>query len=104
MLHITNGDSVALESAIEGQVLPWRDILHEGPAPAGLTLDQMSEVRARYLAEADHAQESEALAQLRHRDTTLLRASEHEEVVLWFEHDLFDQLQLIQLLDQFARM
>lgn len=27
---------------------------------------------------------------------------EHEEVVLWFEHDLFDQLQLIQLLDWFT--
>ena len=25
-----------------------------------------------------------------------------EEVVLWFEHDLYDQLQLIQLLDWFS--
>jgi hypothetical protein len=27
----------------------------------------------------------------------------HEEIVLWFEHDLFDQLQLIQVLDWLAR-
>jgi hypothetical protein len=34
---------------------------------------------------------------------TLARFGEHEEVVLWFEHDLYDQLQLIQLLDWFGR-
>jgi hypothetical protein len=29
----------------------------------------------------------------------LRRAGEHDEIVLWFEHDLYDQLQLIQVLD-----
>ena len=28
---------------------------------------------------------------------------DHEEVILWFEHDLYDQLQLIQILDWFSR-
>jgi hypothetical protein len=35
------------------------------------------------------------------RDSTLDGFRDHEEVVLWFEHDLYDQLQLIQLLDDF---
>jgi hypothetical protein len=33
------------------------------------------------------------------RDEAITRFRDHEEVVLWFEHDLFDQLQLIQILD-----
>jgi hypothetical protein len=36
------------------------------------------------------------------RDALLKTAPSHDEVVLWFEHDLYDQLQLIQLLDWFA--
>jgi hypothetical protein len=36
------------------------------------------------------------------RDRALERALSQDEVVLWFEHDLYDQLQLLQLLDWFA--
>ena len=50
-LHITNGDSVALKlTGLEGDILFWRDVLHEGPAPSGLTLDQLSALRAGFLA------------------------------------------------------
>ena len=37
------------------------------------------------------------------RDRALARFHDHDEVILWFEHDLYDQLQLIQLLDWFAQ-
>ena len=36
------------------------------------------------------------------RDEAIARSHNHEEVVLWFEHDLYDQLQLIQILDWFS--
>ena len=52
-LHITNGDVAAERirgSSLPGEVLPWRDLLHEGPVPAGLSLDEMSRVRARFIA------------------------------------------------------
>ena len=45
-LHVTNGDLVAgriAESGLSGDVLPWRDALHEGPVPAGLSLDEIGE-------------------------------------------------------------
>lgn len=54
MLHITNGDSVVdwlLAAGVPGAMLPWRDVLHEGPVPAGLSLQKLSEVRARFIAE-----------------------------------------------------
>ncbi|HUI41375.1 MAG TPA: DUF1835 domain-containing protein [Terriglobia bacterium] len=103
-LHITNGDSVELrETGLGGEVLTWRDMLHEGPVPAGLTLDELRPVRARFLADLSGTAELEVLADLERRDRTLARFAEFEEVVLWFEHDLYDQLQLIQIVDWLAR-
>lgn len=106
MLHITNGDSAASglrQSGLGGEVFAWRDILHEGPVPAGLSLSDLSEVRARFLAGAGLGVSYDGvLADFRARDSALARFAEHDEVVLWFEHDLYDQLQLLQLLDWFA--
>ena len=53
MLHITNGESAAngiQHAGIPGAVLAWVDVLHEGPTPASLSLEQMSQVRARFIA------------------------------------------------------
>jgi Domain of unknown function (DUF1835) len=103
-LHITNGDSVQLrETGLPGEVLTWKDVLHEGPVPGGMTLEQMRPIRARFLAGLGKEPEHEILAALERRDQTLERFAEFDEVILWFEHDLYDQLQLIQILDWFSR-
>ncbi|WP_138223308.1 DUF1835 domain-containing protein [Nibricoccus aquaticus] len=98
MLHITNGDSAAgslRNSGVPGQVIAWQDVLHEGPVPAGLMLEEMSGVRARFLAQWDDRSFPEVSASFRERDNAL-RSACHR--VLWFEHDLYDQLQLLQIL------
>ncbi|PTX57017.1 uncharacterized protein DUF1835 [Litoreibacter ponti] len=98
-LHITNGDGAAgliKAAGFAGDVLPWRDPMHHGPCPAGLDLDASSEVRALYLGgPAD-------VAAFRARDAQLRNASAYDRVVLWFEHDLLDQVQLLQILDELA--
>ena len=53
MLHITNGDSAAetiKDVVFSGQILAWRDVLHEGPVPANLSLAQLSQLRAEFIA------------------------------------------------------
>ena len=105
MLHITNGDSAAAtirQAGLSGTVLPWRDVLHEGPTPAGLALPAMSPVRARFLADRGWGDYADLLADFRRRDALLANCATEDEVVLWFEHDLYDQLQLLQILDWFA--
>jgi hypothetical protein len=103
MLHITNGTSVSLgESGIGGEVLVWRDSLPDGPVPHGLDLDALTEVRAGFLARFFDMDREEVRQDMAERNVTLRAWRDHEEVVLWFEHDLFDQLQLLQLLDYFA--
>ena len=105
MLHITNGDCAVAtlrRGGITGDMLPWRDILHEGPVPAGLGLEELSEVRGRFIGEQGWGTPEEVAAAFAERDAVLLGCDAHDEVVLWFEHDLYDQLQLIQVLDWFA--
>jgi hypothetical protein len=102
MLHITNGDSAAdllRATGITGTVIAWRDVLHEGPVPTGLTLEAMSDVRARFLAACDWGKFEEIRRSFNARDDAL-RGARH--VVLWFEHDLYDQLQLLQILAALA--
>jgi hypothetical protein len=105
VLNITNGDSAAerLRAAgMVGDILVWRDVLHEGPVPGKLGFAQLREMRARFIAERGWASEAVALADLEARDATLDASGTRDEVVLWFEHDLFDQLQLIQILHRLA--
>jgi hypothetical protein len=104
MLHITNGDCAVqvLEGAVEGEILAWRDVLHEGPVDAGLPLEALSRRRAAFIASAGWGSLTDVRKQFAERDAALCGAGRHDEVVLWFEHDLYDQLQLIQLLDWFA--
>lgn len=99
MLHVTNGDSVAdllRQMFPDDACLPWRDVLHEGPVPSGLSPEELREVRARFLAACGWAEFEEARSDFAHRDATLEAA--RGEVVLWFEHDLYDQLQLLEIL------
>lgn len=105
MLHITNGDAAAgalRQAGFTEEILAWRDVLHEGPVREGLSLQELSCERAAFIAQARWGSFDEALAAFRGRDAALLACDTHEEVVLWFEHDLYDQLQLIQLLDWFS--
>ena len=104
-LHITNGDVAAgtmREAGIVGEILPWRDVLHDGPVPANLALAELSRVRARFIADCGWAGFEAALADFRERDAMLETIGNYAEVTLWFEHDLYDQLQLLQLLDWFS--
>jgi hypothetical protein len=106
-LHVTNGDVIAPAVAAAAGVpldaiVAWRDVLHDGPVPGGLDPAELARVRAAHLAARGWATEAEALAQLRQRDARLAAHPAGEEVVLWFEDDLYDQLQLAQLCDRLA--
>ena len=105
VLHLTNGDAAVNRmrtGGITGEVIPWRDVLHDGPVPSQLGLDQLSDMRAQWLASQGLGMLEEIAQQFRERDDFLRRHTDFDEVVLWFEWDLYDQLQLIQILDFLA--
>ena len=93
MLHVTSGGSVLAElaRAFPGEpAIAWEDVLHEGPVPPG---EPLSHIREDYLRSLGWQADFTA------RDHTL---SEADRVLLWFEDDLYDQLQLIQILSELA--
>jgi hypothetical protein len=63
-----------------------------------LTLEETSAVRAQYLALRGYGSPIRLIHDFERRDAQLHSAGEFDEVVLWFEHDLYDQLQLLQTL------
>ncbi|MEC9367425.1 MAG: DUF1835 domain-containing protein [Pseudomonadota bacterium] len=104
-LIITNGDSAGelLRRSIPStEVLPWRDVLYEGPVPATETLSELDGIRAEYLAAIGWGEKAALHEAFEARERGLSSHEQFDRVVLWFEHDLYDQLQLIQVLDWFA--
>ena len=103
-LHITNGDATVdllRHAGFSGTFLPWRDILHLGPVPSDLPLEQLSTQRAAFIAGMGWADQSSVEAAFVSRDQQLAQAGSFDSIMLWFEHDLYDQLQILQLLSWF---
>jgi hypothetical protein len=101
LLHITNGDSVLYlfkKAGVLGTHVAWRDVLYEGPVPAGLSLEALSAMRAQYLASRGFGNPIKLIHDFETRDELFRKAPDFEEIVLWFEHDLYDQLQILQIL------
>ena len=100
-LHVTNGDSAGntlRQTTLGGAVLPWQDVLHEGPVPAG-PRRELLQARSAFLSAWGWGSKRSILASLEDRDRQLVRALKNgQQVVLWFEHDLYDQLQLVDAL------
>ena len=85
-----------------GVVLPWRDVLHEGPVPGGLSEAELRTERVLFLAREGWGDGVTLLDAFERRDRTLAAGAAAGQISLWFEDDLFDQLQLIQVLAMLA--
>jgi len=105
MLHITDGQSVAgtlNESGIPGTVSIYGDLMFEGPAPAGLDPEAWIETRARFMAAVGYASPDETRQYLQKFQDSLESFRQHEEIVIWLDPRLSDQLILIKVLDWFS--
>src|SRR6266404_2185979 len=106
LLHIHNGESTAntlREFGFPGEHLAFQEVLMAGPAQHGLSQEDWHETRAKYLAEAYDLSFEECRSNLVKQEAALRRFTDHDETILWFEHDLFCQMNLIYLLDWFAQ-
>lgn len=107
VLHVTNGDVVAERLSrlgVQGIILPWREILHEGPLQPYKSFDTAGRalfnlVRAEFIVEQGWVDDSPAnvLFDMNQRDALLVERA-WDEIVLWFERDLYDQLLISQIL------
>jgi hypothetical protein len=99
-LHVANGHGTTrlIEAAgLPGRTSIWADALHDGPVP-NVTDDQLIAIRAAFIADGLDVSADAVEADLRQWRAIVDDDDRYDELVLWFEHDLFDQLNLIQLL------
>lgn len=104
VLIVTNGDSAVARlraAGVAGEVVAWRDVLHDGPVPAIDGLERLSAIRAAFISSDLGLATDEVATEFRSRDAAIRRHGRYERVEIWLEHDLYDQLQLIQILDFF---
>src|SRR5262245_24251083 len=66
LLHVTNGESAGntlRQTTLGGAVLPWQDVLHEGPVPA-VSRAELRRARAAFLSESGWGSRREILSSL----------------------------------------
>ncbi|KTC86608.1 DUF1835 domain-containing protein [Legionella brunensis] len=100
-IHITNGDYAAelIKTGFNTQdVIAWRDVLYEGPVQANLSFEEFSQQRSEYLASQEYGTLDEIRSSFHELEKQLHNLPNFEEIILWFEHDTYDQLQLVQIL------
>ncbi len=106
MLHIHNGDSTAdtlREAGFPGTHFAFREALASGLTLRTDKQDDWFALRAQHLCGLAEKDAATVEQELRAQYDTLTSLSSHDEIVLWFEHDLFCQVHLIYLLDHFAQ-
>lgn len=100
IFHIVNGDAIIplLEkSGIGGEIVVWREMLCEGPLAIEVASDEFWEKRYKFF------EENFGIAKLDYFDKTIkeiLKVNNfplNAEVVMWFEFDLFCQINLMAL-------
>jgi hypothetical protein len=102
VIHIHNGDVVATRAkraGLEGEHLAFRESLVTGPVVPG---EQWMETRAQAIASGHDVDILRVRTDLLEQEQALDAARTHNEIVLWFEHDLFCLIHLIYLLQRFG--
>ena len=100
-LHLRCGSDIrhGLEIAgFIGEFLEFADPFCQGPVP-DLPLDQFIEIRAKFVAEDYLIAPKDAFARAKREYGALATLGDFDHVVLWFEHDSYDQLILAFLMD-----
>ena len=99
-LHILNGFAtyhLFKEAGIAGDVCVWDEILSEGPCTYHIANDNFWKVRSDFVSQTFGRAASEYETVIEH--FSRIRAFEqYEELVLWYEYDLFCQVNLMALL------
>lgn len=105
ILHILNGDSTAHvfgQTGLPGEILIWREMLCEGWVPATPDFEAFWQQRGDFLTH-HYAFDRDEYENRTVREFRRLHEFRHyDEITLWFEFDLFCQINLLYLLHFFS--
>lgn len=90
-------------AGLKGDVCVWRDVLSDGPAVLEVGSEEFWEVRNAYMTSAFDIPTGEFLEKAQAEFDRITQFTNYEEAVLWFEYDLFCQVNLIALMHWFGQ-
>lgn len=97
-LHITNGDEIAeniTALGLPGEVIVWREMLCEGPTCFELDSEEFIRLRTDFLSSTYKISGEDYRKQFIEELNKLTVINGYDEVVLWFEFDLFSHLNML---------
>lgn len=101
-LHILNGDSTLhsfRQTDIEGDTFVWRDVLSDGPVHPEFNSDAFWELRSDFMTAQFDLEPGQYLKDAKASFTKMAsELDQYEEITLWFEYDLFCQINMISLI------
>ena len=106
ILHITNGDSTTkyLQSLqYEGEYITWREMLCEGRTSIDVGSESFWKTRFDFLKSSYKVSKKTFIDFTLKEYRNLCQQKNQKEIVLWFEYDLFCQINMIAIISWIKR-
>ncbi len=101
LLHITNGDSFTakLKSLdLKGDIITWREMLCEGKTLTNVGSENFWKTRFDFLHKNYKVSKSSFIEKTLKEYRSLCNHKQQDEIVLWFEYDLFCQINMLAVI------
>ncbi|RNC90002.1 MAG: DUF1835 domain-containing protein [Allomuricauda sp.] len=101
LLHITNGDSftTTLKSLpLKGDIITWREMLCEGKTLCNVGSESFWKTRFEFLSKNYKVTKSWFVEKTLKEYRSLCNHKQQDQIVLWFEYDLFCQINMLAVL------
>jgi hypothetical protein len=101
LLHITNGDSFTKrlnKLDIKGDVITWREMLCEGKTLSHVGSESFWKTRYEFLHKNYKVSKSWFIEKTLKEYRSLCNHKQQDEIVLWFEYDLFCQVNMLAVI------
>ncbi|TXN35657.1 DUF1835 domain-containing protein [Flagellimonas hymeniacidonis] len=101
LLHITNGDNFTskLQSLhLKGDIITWREMLCEGKTLCNVGSESFWKTRFEFLNKNYKVSKSSFVEKTLKEYRSLCNHKQQDQIVLWFEYDLFCQINMLAVL------
>ncbi|MEG3658850.1 DUF1835 domain-containing protein [Arenibacter palladensis] len=100
-LHITNGDVLTNKLStlkLEGDIITWREMLCEGKTETNVGSESFWKTRFEFLNKNYKISKSWFIDKTLKEYRTLCNHKQEDRIVLWFDFDLFDQINMLAVI------
>ena len=100
-LHITNGDILTNKLStlkLEGDIITWREMLCEGKTETNVGSESFWKTRFEFLNKNYKISKSWFIDKTLKEYRTLCNHKQEDRIVLWFDFDLFDQINMLAVI------